>query len=43
MKRALIDRDMLDYRRYRTFYKERSGKIIETVKGRLGFTDEDFE
>lgn len=43
MKRALIDRDMLDYRRYRTFYKERSSKIIETVKGRLGFTDEDFE
>lgn len=42
LKRALIDREMLDYRRYRTFYKERASKIIETVRKRLAFTDQDF-
>jgi hypothetical protein len=42
MRRAIIDRYMLDYRRFRTFLKHRSGKIVETVKKRLGFTDEDF-
>jgi len=43
MQRAFIDRDMLDYRRYRTFLKERSEKIIEVVGKRLGFSEADFE
>jgi len=42
MKRAIIDRDMLDYRRFRTFIKDRSGKIVETVKKKLDFSDGDF-
>ena len=42
LKRAIIDRDMLDYRRYRTFVNERSRKILEAVAERLGFSDEDF-
>jgi hypothetical protein len=42
MQRALIDRDMLDYRRYRTFLKERSDKILEVVSKRLGFSEADF-
>jgi hypothetical protein len=28
MRRAMIDRDMLDYRRFRSFLKNRSEKII---------------
>jgi hypothetical protein len=43
MKRALIDRNMLDYRRFRTFIKERSGKIRSVVSKRLEFSDVDFE
>jgi Protein of unknown function (DUF1524) len=42
MQRAIIDRDMLDYRRFRTFLKDRSEKIVETVKKRLEFSDGDF-
>ncbi len=42
LKRALINREMLDYSRYRSFYKERSSNIIETVKKLLEFADQDF-
>ena len=42
MRRAIIDRDMLDYRRFSTFLKDRSGKIVETVRKRLDFSDTDF-
>jgi hypothetical protein len=42
MRRAIIDRDMLDYRRFRTFLKDRSDRIVETVGKRLGFSDADF-
>ena len=42
MRRALIDRGMLDYRRYRTFLEDRGQKIIETVKKRIDFSDDDF-
>lgn len=42
MRRAIIARDMLDYRRFSTFLKDRSGKIAETVKKRLDFSDGDF-
>jgi hypothetical protein len=42
MRRAIIDRNMLDYRRFRTFLKDRSERIVETVGKRLGFSDSDF-
>jgi hypothetical protein len=42
MRRALIDPEMLDYRRFRTFLKERSEKILEVVRKRLEFTDDEF-
>jgi len=42
LKRALIDRDSLDYRRFTTFVKTRSQQIIDEVKERIGFTDDDF-
>lgn len=42
MRRALIDRGLLDYRRYRTFLRKRSTKILERVRKRVGFSDEDF-
>jgi hypothetical protein len=43
MRRAIIDFDMLDYRRYRTFLKARSEKLVEAVRKRLGFSDGDFD
>jgi hypothetical protein len=43
MRRAIIDRDMLDYRRFSTFLKDRSLKMVETVKKRLDFSDADFD
>ena len=42
MKRALIDRNMLDYRKYRSFIRTRSQAILEAVADRLGFSDQDF-
>jgi hypothetical protein len=35
MKRALIDRDMLDFRRYSTFIKSRAEKIVQKVAEKL--------
>jgi len=43
IKRAVIDRDMLHYGRFRTFIKERSEKIRTVVAKRLEFTNGDFE
>jgi hypothetical protein len=42
MKRAIIDREMLDYRRFRTFLKDRTEKIVNAVQKRLEFAEEDF-
>lgn len=42
MQRAIIDREMLDYRRFGTFLRDRSEKIVATVGKRLGFSDADF-
>lgn len=42
MKRALINPDMLDFRMYRSFLKERGQKIIGLVRKKIGFTDADF-
>jgi hypothetical protein len=43
MKRALIDRDMLQYNRFRTFINTRSENIRTVVAKRLEFSDTDFE
>lgn len=43
MRRALIDRDMLDYRRFNTFIKERGEKIQEVVRKRLDLLNADFQ
>jgi hypothetical protein len=42
LAQALIDRTMLDYRRYTTFLKARTDKIVERVKERLELTEEDL-
>ena len=42
LKNALIDRDWLEYALYKRFLKKRSQQILEVVKSRLEFTDEDF-
>ena len=41
-KRALIDRELLDYRRFTTFVKEREAQILDLVRKRLQFTESDF-
>jgi hypothetical protein len=43
MRRAVIDRTMLDYRRFRTFLKERSDRISEVVRQRLEFANEQID
>jgi len=43
LKKALIDRELLDYRRYTTFIKSRSNSMLEKVKEKLQFSDEDFK
>lgn len=42
MRDSLLRADMLDYRRYNTFLKDRSTKIVEAVQKKLGFLDADF-
>ena len=42
LKQALINREMLDYRRYTTFLRERQAMIIEHVKKRLEMYDSAF-
>jgi hypothetical protein len=42
MRRAIVDREMLDYRRYSVFLKDRSAKIVGAVQKKLGFSDADF-
>jgi uncharacterized protein DUF262 len=42
LDRALIDRDLLDYRQFRTFLKGRSKSILQKVKERLDISDADF-
>lgn len=43
LQRAYIDRDLLDYRRYRTFLKRREAKILEHVKRELKLSKSDFD
>lgn len=42
LKGALIDREFLDYRRYTTFISHRSERILQKVKAKLQFCDDDF-
>jgi len=42
LKEALIDREFLDYRRYTTFISERSERMLQKVKEKLQFDDDDF-
>ncbi len=42
LRRALIDRELLDYRRFTTFLKQREQQIISVVRKRLQFVDSDF-
>jgi hypothetical protein len=42
LRRALIDRSELDYRRYSTFLKARRGKMLEALAKRTGLSDSDF-
>jgi len=42
LKEALIDREFLDYRRYTTFISERSERMLQKVREKLQFCDEDF-
>jgi len=43
LKKALIDRELLDYRRYTTFIENRSNRILEKVKEKLQLSEEDFK
>lgn len=43
LKRALIPRVDLDYRKYKGFLKRRSARILEYVKSEIGFADSDFD
>ena len=42
LDRALIDRDLLDYRQFRSFLSERTKLILKKVKERLDISDADF-
>lgn len=43
LKQALIDRELLNYKRYRTFLRTREKKIIKALEKQIGLTDKDFE
>ncbi len=43
LKRAFVDRDMLDYRKYKSFIKTRGEKIKNNVMKILEFTEGDFD
>jgi hypothetical protein len=43
LKKALIDRDLLEYRSYRRFLRERKERMVDHLKRELGFADSDFE
>ena len=42
LRKALIDRELLDYRRYRTFIKRRSTQIQRAITRKTGFGKADF-
>ena len=42
LKEALIDRKLLDFRRYKTFLDERGALIVKKLIKKIGFKNEDF-
>lgn len=42
LQKAYIDRDLLDYRYYKTFLKEREAKILKHIEKELKLSDSDF-
>ena len=42
LKRAMIDRSMLDYRRYPSFLTERSAGILKAITKEVGLSEDDF-
>ena len=42
LKKALIDRNFLDYRRYKNFLRNRESKIIKTLEKEIRFSDKDY-
>jgi len=42
LETAIIDRSMLDYRKYNSFIRNREEKIVEKLVLKLGFSDDDF-
>ena len=42
LKKALIDREMLDYRRYNKFLKQRGDAIVDKLARKIGFKEADF-
>jgi hypothetical protein len=43
LDKALIDRDLLDYRSFRRFLRQRRAAILDRLQGKLGLTDADLE
>lgn len=43
LARALIDRNLLDYRRYRTFLRDRSAKVLAVLEKKTELSHDDFE
>lgn len=43
LKAALINQELLDYRRYNVFIKEREDEIIKKLSKRTGISESDFE
>ena len=43
LKAALIDRSLLDYRRYNTFLQKRGDAIIKKLSQKTGLTENDFQ
>ncbi len=43
LKAALIDKDLLDYRRYNTFLKKRGKEILDKLSKKIGISEIDFE
>lgn len=43
LERAYIDRNLLDYKRYKTFLKNREAKILQHIKKELKLSDSDYD
>ena len=43
LKRAYIDKKLLDYRKYKTFLRKRESLILRHIKRKLNLTDKDYD